>query len=133
MISLAILACRSARVVSSSSSSLSSTSKISFSAMSDSFPLGAPGKSHGPEQPRGLLGRARLCEQISLPLVALVLAEEAGLLLGFHALGEHPHAEHMAERDDGLGDRRIAASLAELGDERPVDLQAVDRQSGEVA
>src|SRR5437016_2358071 len=121
-ISFAIFAWRSARVVSSSSSGLSSTSKIILSDIN--FPLF--------QQIGERLGRCRLGEEITLAFVAVVLAQEGELLRGLHAFGEHTQAEAVAHGDDRLRKRRVAPAFDEARNERPVDLQAVDRQAGEV-
>src|SRR6185369_441002 len=52
---------------------------------------------------------------------------------GLDAFGKHPQAERVPERNDRLRDRRVAPTDRRLDDERPVDLQAVDRKSREVA
>src|SRR6266850_4023529 len=121
-ISLAIFAWRSARVVSSSSSGLSSTSRIILS------DIDLPFLQQSAERP----GRERLGEEIALAFVAAVLAQEAKLLGGLDALGEHAQAERVAHGNDRLRERRVAAALAGLRHERPVDLQAVDRQAREI-
>src|SRR6267142_1203311 len=111
--SFAIFAWRSARVVSSSSSGLSSTSRIILSDMDP------PSLQYVGKRIRG----CGLGEQIPLAFVAVVAAQELELLGGLDALGEHAQAQRVAHADD---------PLREAHDERAVDLQAVDRQAGEI-
>ena len=50
-----------------------------------------------------------------------------------HALGHDPHPERLGHADDRLHDRGVAlAVLAEVGDERAVDLERVDRVAAQV-
>src|SRR6266403_1490416 len=120
--SFAIFAWRSARVVSSSSSGLSSTSRIILSDMDP------PSLQYVGKRIRG----CGLGEQIPLAFVAVVAAQELELLGGLDALGEHAQAQRVAHGDDRLGERSVAPALREAHDERAVDLQAVDRQAGEI-
>src|SRR5207302_1537627 len=70
-----------------------------------------------------------------MPLVffAAVPAQELELLWRLDTFRKHPQAKRLPERDDRLRDRRAAAAVGRLDHERPVDLQAVDRQPREVA
>ena len=83
---------------------------------------------------RGRIGRgARPRIEISLGLVAALRLQEFALLGRLDPFGEHPQAEPVRERDDRLRDGGVAAALRHRGDERAVDLETVDRQSGEIA
>src|ERR1700741_1921557 len=75
-----------------------------------------------------LLGRQRTAEQIALHLVAAVLAQEAALLLGLHALGDHAQLEPVRQADDGAGDGFVALAAAQVAHEGLVDLERADRE-----
>src|SRR6266571_9259494 len=138
--SFAILALRSARSVSSSSSGLSSTSMMIFSTIASSASpsfefrggLFVGFERSCRQELRHRLGIDRRGEEIPLALVAAVRAQEFQLLHGLDPLGDHAHRERMCERDDRLRDRRVVPSLVHPADERAVDLEAIDRQPRQV-
>src|SRR5712691_9687205 len=139
--SLAMFAFLSARSVSSSSFGLSSTSRIIFSIVLLPAPSVAPsvefrgGRLQRPGRQKAYhrLGRDRRGEEVSLPLLATVRAQESQLLWRLDSLGDHPQSERMRERNHRLSDRRIVPGLVDPVHERAVDLQAVDRQPRQVA
>src|SRR6266853_3063616 len=139
--SLAMFAFLSARSVSSSSFGLSSTSRIILSIVFLPAPSAAPsvefcgGRLERPvrQEARHRLGRHRCGEQISLPLLATVRAQEFQLLRSLDSLGDHPQSERTRERNHRLSDRRIVPGLVDPVHERTVDLQAVDRQPRQIA
>ena len=51
-------------------------------------------------------------EVIALQLIAMVVAQEFDLLLGFDAFGDHLQAEVVAQRDDGPTMVASSASVA---------------------
>jgi hypothetical protein len=57
-----------------------------------------------------------------------VLDEELDSTLGLDALGQRGHAEVLREVDHRADHARVVDVLVDAGDERPVDLQDVDRQ-----
>src|SRR5262245_64667493 len=80
------------------------------------------------EQLRILPDRAWRAEQIALQLVASRLHQEGSLCLGLNALRENWRVQAMRERDDCADDRlRFLAGL-DVGDERPIDLDFVERE-----
>src|SRR5258706_2100358 len=131
-ISFASLEALSARIVSASSSGLSSTSRIIFSGME---PPELVDRRERPlrERAEQRCRRTRPRKQVALALVARMLAQEIKLPDGFDTLGQHPQAERVRERNDGLRDRSVAAARDRLHDERAVDLKAVDRKSRQIA
>src|SRR5581483_3314401 len=110
-------------------SSLSSTQSCSSPACA----MASLGRELLAKERARLLRRAGPGEEVALAFVAAVRAQELQLLRGLHALGEHAQAERVAERDDRLRDRRVAAAFRHRVDEGAVDLYAVHRQAGEVA
>ena len=77
-------------------------------------------------------GRAhRTGEQEPLPVATAEIGEEAGLVGVLDPLGDHLEIQRPAEVDDGTRDRRSGAAGG--GDEGPVDLEDVDRESLEIA
>src|SRR6266567_4379090 len=132
--SLAILAWRSARSVSSSSSGLSSTSMMIFSIITSpaqpvpSFEflgglfvrLKRPCRQELSHRP-GIDGRGK---EIPLALVATVHAQEFQLLHGLDPLGDYAHRERMRKRDDRLRDRRVVPLLLHRSDDCAVDPEA---------
>src|ERR1700761_4314623 len=71
-------------------------------------------------------------EVIALILVAPDFTEEAQLLRGLHAFGNHFQVQVMAERHDGAHDLGAARVGAEVLDERAVDLELGERQAAQV-
>src|SRR4029079_3820155 len=65
-------------------------------------------------------------EEESLAVLAVVLEEEAALLLGFDAFGERREAERMGERDDRGDELAGMLVFGEVHDEGAVDLQHAD-------
>ena len=59
-------------------------------------------------------------------------AQEGGLLLGLHALGGDAQVQPAGHRDDGGDDGRIVGIMAQVLDERAVDLQRVDGEALQV-
>src|SRR6267143_3713630 len=139
--SLAMFAFLSASSVSSSSFGLSSTSRIIFSIAFLPAPSAAPSvefrggrlQRPGRQKAHHRLGRDRRGEEVSLPLLATVRAQEFQLLWRLDSLGDHPQSERMRERNHRLSDRRIVPGLADPVHERAVDLQAVYRQPRQIA
>src|SRR4029079_3830169 len=130
-ISVASFDCLSARIVSASSSGLSSTSRIIFSRIGALLHIDWRERAlcQGAEQPSR---RARPGKQKALALVAMMLAQEIQLGGGLNALGEHAQAERVRHRDDRLRDRCVAPAGGGAHHERAVDLQAIDRQPGQI-
>ena len=60
--------------------------------------------------------------------MAAARREEFELRLRFDPFGDHAQPQAAGKADDRLGDRRIAGVGREVGDERDVDLQRVDRE-----
>src|SRR5882672_7076188 len=138
--SLAMFAFLSARSVSSSSFGLSSTSRMIFSIVFLPAPSAAPSvefrggrlQRPGRQKAHHRLGRDRSGEEVSLPLLATMRAQEFQLLRSLDSLGDHPQSERMRERNHRLSDRRIVPGLVHPVHERAVDLQAVDRQPRQI-
>ena len=78
------------------------------------------------------IGREGFAHEKSLERVAPAPREEVELRACPHTLGNDVQPEAAGEPDDRLGDRRIAGIGLEVGDERDVDLQRVDRKVLEV-
>ena len=78
----------------------------------------------------GLAHRGR--EQVALAERAPEVAQRGELLVVFDAFGDGAQAELVAEPHDRAGEARLVGRAEQL-DERPVDLQAVDREAMEVA
>ena len=76
--------------------------------------------------------RQRLAHPVSLEAVAAARVEELELLARAPALGDDLEPQAPRQPDDRLGDRRVARVGLEIGDERDVDLQRVDREVLEV-
>ena len=75
-----------------------------------------------------LLRRQRLADPVALEAVAAAHVEEVELRARAHAFGDDLEPEAARKADDRLGDRRVARIGLEVGDERDVDLQRVDRE-----
>src|SRR4051794_31798383 len=69
-----------------------------------------------------------LAVEPSLDQVAALIAEPVALPGGLHALGHHPMTHGVRHRQHGPDDRLVAAGLADVRDERAVDLDDADRQ-----
>src|SRR5690349_21665176 len=73
----------------------------------------------------------RRAEQEALADLAAELQEELALRLVLDPFGDHLHAERACEREDRAHDcagTRIARRARELGDERAVDLERLQRE-----
>src|SRR5690606_11270494 len=79
-----------------------------------------------------LLGH-RLRDEESLRKVAAETREELQLLLSLDALGYHLEVHCFSERDNSLDDALVVRRLRKSLDERPVDLEGLRRQLGQVA
>src|SRR5688572_1283077 len=67
-----------------------------------------------PGEKRGVPGRLhRLAVEEALPLVAQVLAKEADLSVGLHALGHHLQMQVVPERDDRLREHAFVCAGAD--------------------
>ena len=71
--------------------------------------------------------------EVALGGVALEIAEHGGLLDGLDALGDDLHVKRVGQRDDGSGDGEGIGVGEAAGDERTVNLEAVDLEAGDVA
>src|SRR5579862_230284 len=76
--------------------------------------------------------RGRSAQQIALDLVAAFFLEEAQLLVGLDAFGDHRQAEALAEAEHGAHDRGRLLVRMDLLDERAVDLDPVERKGAQV-
>ena len=61
------------------------------------------------------------------------VAQKSQLLFGIHALSDRDEAEAAHERHDCLHQLERPVARVEVADEAPIDLDAVDRQTIEVA
>jgi tetratricopeptide (TPR) repeat protein len=89
----------------------------------------------GPRQELGKhhVGRRRRpAVEVALHDRAAHLAQELVLVLGLDAFGDDREAHAARERDHGLDDGAVLGAAHEVGDERAVDLDDVDRQRLEV-
>jgi BMFP domain-containing protein YqiC len=69
---------------------------------------------------------------VTLTFVA-AFGDDVGLLLGgFHAFGDHLHAQALAQLDDGANDGRIVVVIQQVLNEALVDLDLVQRQAFQV-
>src|SRR6185437_14711207 len=75
-----------------------------------------------------LRGRQRLADPVALEAVASAHVEEVELRASADTFCDDLQTEATREADDRLGDRRVALVGLEVGDERDVDLQRVDRE-----
>src|SRR6185369_4228339 len=74
------------------------------------------------------LRRKRLAKQKSLHHVTLERGQILKLFLRLDTLGNHRQIERVAQVDDRAYDRRVVRILADVGDERLINLQRVDRK-----
>src|SRR3989442_2679447 len=79
------------------------------------------------------MGRNGTRKEVALPQIAGVRTQELPLIVRFASLRDHAQSQRVRERDHRLRNRRVAAALLDPADERAVDLEAVDRQSREIA
>ena len=77
-------------------------------------------------------GAHRGSEEVALGDVAAEGAQRGELVGRFDALGDDDHPERVRHRGDALHDRRGALVAAQAQDERPVDLEHVDREAVQV-
>ena len=75
-----------------------------------------------------VVDRHRTADQEALDFVAGFLGEEGKLLLGFHAFGHHRQIEAARKPDHRADDGRGLRALFQVADERPVDLDLVERK-----
>src|SRR5262245_18040431 len=85
------------------------------------------------EQCRQLLSRDGLADQEALRLRATMFLEESQLLLRLDALARRSHSKPVAHGYDGPHDDTALIALADVGDERPVELHPVERKFEQVA
>src|ERR1700733_2445846 len=87
----------------------------------------------GSEQVRELLRHYGATEIEPLRLVALVRAKKPQLLERLDPLRDHAQLEALRHADHGGDDAGILARRRDLGDERLIDLERVDRKFLEIA
>src|SRR5687768_2911874 len=80
---------------------------------------------------RNLGGRHRPRQVVTLHRIAVELDELLNHRFGLDAFRDHAHAEVVREIDDGAH-QRVVLAITETDDERPVDLDLVDRQPPQV-
>ncbi len=68
-----------------------------------------------------------------MQLVAALGLQDAELLFGFHALGEHAHAQRLAQAHHGADDLDAALLPREVAHEALVHLDLVGRERTQVA
>src|ERR1700674_5235741 len=78
------------------------------------------------------VGKHRMTEVITLPLIAAMRLKEGKLLACFHPFRHHPLLETVAHGDDCADNGRIIGIGGDIAYERLVDLQSVDGKSTEV-
>src|SRR5450756_1444449 len=74
----------------------------------------------------------RPAEQITLAFVATLRRHQLHLLFRFDAFGDHDFVEASAEAGDGADDGAGIALVAEIADERLVDLDLIERELAQV-
>ena len=79
-----------------------------------------------------LVRRQRLAEIIALDFVTEIGVQEIELLRSFHAFGDDAQTQAVAERDDGLGNRRAVVVGDNVTNEGLIDFEAIDREAFEV-
>src|SRR4051794_23399800 len=83
---------------------------------------------------RQLVGWQRAAPVVALGEAAAEAAEGGELLVRLDALGHHPQAHGLGQTEDRGEDRaRLLAVVRQPVDERPVDLEAIEREPAEVA
>ena len=87
----------------------------------------------GPQSGREVRAGQRRIEQKALAEIATELTQQARLLGGFDALGDHGYIECVGEIDDGRHDLALPFATADRSDEGLVDLDFVDRKPVQVA
>src|SRR6185436_4414138 len=85
------------------------------------------------EKCRDLFGAGLLAEETALTELAPPPKQLRDLVFVFDPVGDSAKMHRLAEGDDDLRERRLAAVLGHSAHERRVDLEDVDRNSGEVA
>ena len=78
-------------------------------------------------------GGLRAIKQIALHIGATHRRKQPPLVLCFNTLGSRRHAEIPGKRDDRLDNRHGVIFLVQTRDERPVDLDLVERQLPQIA
>ena len=78
-------------------------------------------------------GARGLGKQIALAIAAAERDELRALIGVLDAFGDRVQLECRRQPDDRARQRRVAAVLRNLRDERPVDLQNVDRETLQIA
>ena len=63
---------------------------------------------------------------------ALMLAQEPGLLFGFHTFGNNLQTQPLGHGDNGSGDGNVFRVVRQVGDKGAINLELVDRESGQV-
>ena len=84
------------------------------------------------EQLLDVIGRSRAAEQEALDAVAADCAQLLELGLALDTLGDDAEIEPVPKGDDRFDQPQPAASLIALLDERPADLQHVDREPSQL-
>lgn len=84
------------------------------------------------KEPRKIVGRDRAAQEKTLHLVALEQPKEFQLFLGLDSFRNDFESEGMGQRNDRRYDGPAFRTLRYAHDERPVDLERVHRQSGQV-
>src|SRR6267143_4569690 len=77
--------------------------------------------------------RHRLAEEVALHFVATQQAQDLGLLLRLHALGDHLQAQRVGKRDDRRDKSHGVGIVVHLDDEGSIDLQRLHRQLRQIA
>src|SRR5690606_244818 len=75
-----------------------------------------------------LIGRHRIAEQVSLSVVAAVLAQERELSLVLDAFGDDLELEAVTHLNDRIDDRGVVAIDGHVAHERLIDLERADRE-----
>src|SRR4030088_2494656 len=77
--------------------------------------------------------RQRLAQQESLRLLAFELLEEQQLRQTFHPLRRNVDSQGARHRDDCSRDSAIIPTIIDVCDERPIYLEAIDREISQAA
>jgi hypothetical protein len=86
-----------------------------------------------PDSFHGLLRIPGLSEIVPLDVVASQREQRLELFFGFHAFGNHLHFEAVRQRNNARNQERVIYAVAQVGNERLVDLEEVHMESPEVA
>src|ERR1700688_4992313 len=112
---------------------LQKTGRSGITAPPNSQLCGADARPQLAQHGWDFLDRLRPAEQIALHLDAAFGAQNLELLLGLDALGRGGNAQTRAEPRHGADDGDAIVFLAELADERAVDLDLVEREAAQIA